>query len=119
MRKGGQWGFPTRAHLAQLLLVLRHLFQYVGQVFDVGLGQEGCEARPRLPRSRSRMEAPPPLCGEPALLPGSASGPPPTLSVDSLLLSQNVFRSSGTLLAVRAGRGEVGEVVWRQNGEGS
>lgn len=30
--------FPSRAHLVQLLLVLRHLFQDVGQVFDVGLG---------------------------------------------------------------------------------
>lgn len=64
--EGGR--FPAPAHLVQLLLVLWHLFQDVGQVFDVGLGT-GRSVSQALPtggpccRLGIQTEAPPPSLG--------------------------------------------------------
>lgn len=107
--------FPAPAHLVQLLLILRHLFQDMGQVFDIGLGRGPNVSRPCLPDaptpgSGSRLR-PRPLRGEggvPPKLPTLTQADlRPTLSVVSLLLSQNVFRSSVTFLTVRISRSEV------------
>ena len=76
-------------------------------------GREAPPCPPQIPLQTPQTDwGPAPLCGGRALSCPSRRRPAPTLSVVSLLLSQNVFRSSVTLLAVTAGRDEV--EGWRQ-----